>query len=136
MDDTTRTLLTDALAALEDLGACQDQNCSEPNCLHIIARYGRYLGSNCNLQSELEWFDKNARLPGIGIDGDESRSRHVLLWIPDLDDWRDDTFVDLGPDPDGTKVVEPSKYSWSEFSHWAYVVPPGAFRMSNAGANH
>lgn len=33
-----RALLTDAVSALEDLGACGDADCTEPNCLHILPR--------------------------------------------------------------------------------------------------
>ena len=36
-------LLSDALMALRDLGACDDPECDEPNCLHVASRIQKLL---------------------------------------------------------------------------------------------
>ena len=36
-------LLSDALMALWDLGACDDPECDEPNCLHVASRIRQIL---------------------------------------------------------------------------------------------
>jgi len=36
-------LLSDALMALLDLGACDDPECDEPNCLHVASRIQKLL---------------------------------------------------------------------------------------------
>ena len=38
-------LLREALAALEDLGACNDPHCKEPNCDHAATNIRQYLQS-------------------------------------------------------------------------------------------
>ena len=36
-------LLSDALMALRDLGACDDPECDEPGCLHVLPRIQKAL---------------------------------------------------------------------------------------------
>jgi hypothetical protein len=43
--ETAVGLLTDAAAALRDLGACADADCAEPNCLRVLQRIETYLMS-------------------------------------------------------------------------------------------
>lgn len=41
--DETRALFEDAEIVLEDLGACNDENCTEANCLHVRQRIQAFL---------------------------------------------------------------------------------------------
>ncbi len=44
-----RELLRDADEALRDLGACNDSDCEEPNCLHVRQRIAALVGHNAGL---------------------------------------------------------------------------------------
>jgi len=66
------------------------------------------------------WVDKNERLPELSEGRrNSSRSRRVLVWVPERNDWAVDRFMAFSDLHGGDVCLE--KLAWHQVSHWMDV---------------